>query len=913
MSRRGAFAAAVVCLLVVAAAPAGGASVGFGAASVAPTDVSTGATTTLSLSVNATSVNTTDGTTGANVTVSVPSALDLSGASVDAEDATPNATGVTASVDGAANAVVVSWDDDGGVDAETVTVTATVAGVAVDRTRTYDLTAAVDADGDGVADATGTVGTVTASATGSDRSVAGSNPTLYLGESDVDVTRLPGAAAAGESQRFYGVGGEAEGTVAFADDAAAVDPTVDESFTTGVYSLDSGSGAGDLTVSRPHVTDVRISPGTSTGGVDVAGSSVPASVGTLTVQPRFDFAPADDARVVVTNPDGLNVTGELTADATVSASDGTVTLDTTDLDVGTYTVRVEGATDLDDVNATTTVRIRSAARTVSVSRTRVVRGERTVATVSGEPGAVRRVRVAGDALRDGESVTVPTAKAVFGAADGLVLVGADGDRGVLYAVVALDDDGFAKVEIETDRLRTGTHDVSVAPNGTADAEASVPFTVRDRTVTASPSQSSAPVGETVTVSGTAPGADRVKLYANVGGEYAPLVADSETGDLAETDVASDGSWEVDLDTRAVVSVPEQYRLAAVADPGDAYAGSSDRIAESTLRGFDAAATTTLRTTDPAPSATASRSRISTAATDEVRVTGRAPGPTETVRAYVVSPRGAVDARDVDVPEENDFEFEYADFADPGTYHVLVVTAGRDGAFGFADGRDAAAIDGKLTGSETAAQAVARVRDAYGGAGVDDRVLELNVTATDPRVDIDAVSHRDGELVVTGTTNRENGTVVALDLQDGAETVSVADAEVNGSGRWRTAVDVAGVADGEYRLRVETPEAFDARTVTVGAATPTGTPASSVTLDLGGGAAGTATESATPTPAPTARADETRTPTATTADDAATGAETPGTERTGRAETAGAGDGFEFRGAFAALASALAALFVRRRR
>jgi hypothetical protein len=896
MTRRGAVAAAALALLVaLAATPATGAAVGVGDASVSPTSVSTGATTTLDLSVNATAVNTTDGTAGANVTVAVPAALDLSGATVDARGVTPNATTVRASVDDAANAVVVSWDDDAGVDAETLTATATISSVAVTRTGAYDLSATVDADGDGTTDATGTVGTVTAAATGSDRSVTAADSSLFLGEEDVDLTGLDGAAAAGERQRFYGNGGAAEGEVAAVDDTLAADVTRGNGFVPGTYALAPGSDESVLVVERPNVTAVDLYPGETAGGTEVAGSSIPPSVDTLTVDPGFDFEDADGARVVVENPDGLNVTGELTPSPTVTASGDPVRLDVSDLSPGTYTVRVEGTDDLDHVTATATVRIRPEARTISLSRTRVAQGGTTVATVSGAPGGVWQVQVPAAALSDGESVTVATANDVFGAAEGLVLVGADSEANVLYATVGLDENGFAKVELDTDRLETGTHDVAVARNLTAPDAASVPVVVADRQVSVTPERTTPTVGETVRVSGTARGADDVKLYARVGGEYAPLYEDAETGDLAETSVDADGSWDVDLDTRAVVTVPDRYRIVAVADPGEASLGSTDRIDESTLRDFDAVGRAPLTTTDPSPSASVSQSRIATTDADEVTVTGRASGPGETVRAYVVSPRGAVDPLDVAVADDDAFDFDYGAFETPGRYRILLVTPGRDATFALDDGGDAVSIRSELSGAETTADAVATIRDTYGGAGVDDRILDLTVTATDPRVSVETVRSRDDTLVVAGTTNRENGTAVLLDLRNGSATVAVGDAEVNASGRWRTTVDVADVAPGEYTLRTETGDASDVRTVRVGVAS---TPAATATTTP----TATPTESPTTTPAPTV------TPRSETA--AAAGGTRSATARTARTETAG--DGFGAVTVVAALA-ALLVIVARRRR
>jgi hypothetical protein len=890
--RGGSGAVALIAVALVAlaavAVPVSAAPAGVGDATVAPAAATTGETVTLDLSVNATGVNTSDGSTAANVTATAPGAIDLSGATVTARGATPNATGVGASIDADANAVTVSWDDDAGTDAETVRVTATLADVAVARSGDHDLTATVDADGDGATDAHGTVGTITASATGSDRSVTRAGGVLYLGESDVDLTGLAGTEPAGSADRFYGVGGEATGTVAVVEDTVAADVTLARSFAPGKYALEDG-GESVFVVQRPNVTDVDLYPGTATSGTEVAGSSIPVTVETLTVAPRFDFDATENATVVVETESGLTITEELTDDPTASGSGEPVRLDVSDLSVGTYTVRVEGADDLDHVTGSATVRVRESARTVSLSRTRVTRGEETVATVSGEPGTVRYLRIPADALRDGESVTVPTATAVFGGADGLAFVGANAQADVLYAVLGLDDEGFARVELDTERLVRDTHKIDVARNATADAVASVPVTVTARDVSASPERGRVAVGETVTVSGTAAGADTVKLYAQVGGEYAPLHDDEST--LAEPRV-DDGAWSVDVETTAPLSIPGEYRIVAVANPGDASLGSSARIDEATLRAFDDVATTRLTTVDPSPSVSLSRSRISTAEADEVAITGRSPGPGETVRRYVVSPRGDVDADTVSVDDDDAFDDEYADFGTPGTYRVVVVTPGRDDTFGFAADGDAAAVTRELSGAETRAEATAILRDAYGGAGVDDQVLVRNVTATSPRVTVETVTH-DGDLTVIGTVNRENGTVVSLELRNDSDVVAVGDAEVNGSGRWTTTLAASRLAAGTYTLSAAADEASDVRQVRLGApATPSPTTESTPT-DEGS----TVTAVSTAARAGAADADGVGTETGT---------------RARASETAGAGDGF---GAVIAVLSllGLAALLASRRR
>jgi hypothetical protein len=97
-----------------------------------------------------------------------------------------------------------------------------------------------------------------------------------------------------------------------------------------------------------------------------------------------------------------------------------------------------------------------------------------------------------------------------------------------------------------------------------------------------------------------------------------------------------------------------------------------------------------------------------------------------------------------------------------------------------------------------------------------------------------------ELVVSGRSNRENGTTVFVDLlrPDGRAARSAAATVSNGT--WNTTLDVAGLAPGSYTLRVSDGET--ARSVPV-AFVVTPTPAETPFVPP--------TTTATPTPVPTA--------------------------------------------------------------
>ncbi|WP_162562543.1 hypothetical protein [Salinigranum rubrum] len=334
--------ATTVFVLLVAAAvggfgvtPASGAATGVTGAAVTPSTVTTGDTTTVSVSLTVEGVDASDGTTGGSVTLSVPDAVDLTDARATNVAVGPNASGDSGTVDADAGTVTVTWDDDAGTADERLSVAVDVEDAVVTRTGDSSVTAAVDADATGGAEVTTTVGTVTAVASGSDRSVTGTPATLYLGERGVDLTGLDGVNPAGESQRLYGVSGDAEGSPARVAYTLAADVTAANGFVTGGYAA-TASGDTVVSVVRPRVTEVTLSPGSTPSSVDVANGSVPQSVSQLTVTAERNFADAENATVTVEDADGLDVTAQVTDSPTIATGES-VTLDVSDLDAGDTT------------------------------------------------------------------------------------------------------------------------------------------------------------------------------------------------------------------------------------------------------------------------------------------------------------------------------------------------------------------------------------------------------------------------------------------------------------------------------------------------------------------------------------------------------------------------------------------------
>jgi hypothetical protein len=464
---------------------------------------------------------------------------------------------------------------------------------------------------------------------------------------------------------------------------------------------------------------------------------------------------------------------------------------------------------------------------------------------------VRYLRLSGAALRADELLNTATAREVFDRTGQVQSVGVDSDANVLYAVVALDDDGISEVRLRTDRLVTDSVDVESAPAIDGPAEDDVTLTVGERAVTiASPPP--ATVGDGVTVTGTAPQSEQVKLYAAVDGAYVPLYDDADAGTLAEPEVTSGGTWEADVDTSAVVDLPEAYRLVAVGDPGPTQLGRTASIDSERLRGLDPRASTTLTTVEGALSLAASRTTLAATGTDEFTLSGVAVAGRADPRLYHVGPRGTVDARTVDAADEG-FEETIDGIETRGVHTFVVVDQGRDGAFAYAAG-SGPSPDELLSGRESRSAAVAKLLDAYTQPGSDDPIARVDVTGVDPSVSVSTPADGDpvppGAVSVSGRSTAEDGATVFVELNgDDGTAVRTTEASVT-NGTWNATLDLSGVQTGSYRLAAADGRASDSVAVTVAEdVTPGPDPTASESTPAEGST--TADAASTPTDAATA--------------------------------------------------------------
>ncbi|WP_318569565.1 PGF-CTERM sorting domain-containing protein [Salinigranum marinum] len=823
-------------------------------------------------------VTVTNGSSGNTVAVDVPDGNIVSATGVSVDNADVSASDL--SVDSPTRVTVGLADTNAGDGAdETVRVTVTVTHNLANVGPTAGLDATISAGGRSDTTQFDVV-----------RYVGPTGPVgrVFLGDRGVDLTGIDDIPDAG-GVTLFGVAGDADGGIANVGDVRRADITEANDFQPGGYSFTEPDGSVGLSVVEPRITEATLYRGNGTSGADVTGGSIPITIDALTLAVEFNFADAEDVEVTVTDEDGIDVTRQLTSTNRISQSGGTLVLTGVgELDPGDYTIEVEGADDLDDVRLTVGAGVRDEAQTISLDESAVTQGETVVATVRGSPGEYGLVRIDAADL-DALAATDENAERVFAATgDVQSLVGTDTLGGTtevaVGAVVDLDDEGKAQVRIDTAFLGATTVDVEFveldAPNtdpGTlragfdASADDSVELDVDERELVFTDDLGIVQIGEEFVLEGTAPESDDVKAYARIDDEWVPLRDDD--GSLAEDAVDSQGRFSVEIDSGQVIDIPDTYRIAIVADPvadGTNYIGSDESISTDVYSEFDTATTTTVRTAEGELTSNVSSSSIAADVGDEVVLSGTAFGQGDSVRVYLVGPRGqfltadgGFGAETVSV-DDNEFEEEYATFEQRGQYTFFVVGQGRDGEYGSDIG-----FGGELRRGLTPQQAVEIVRDEYSGAGVDDPVVEHSVVAENPSISIDEFGENGQvlaeELTVSGASNREDGTLVFVEVVDADdEVVATGEAEVDGStNQWETTVELSGVETGTYTLRAsddETDASVEFEVVDE-LTTPAETPADT----------STETETAAPTDTPT----DTGTDTPTTTESPTTSTEFPG--------------------------------------
>jgi surface glycoprotein (TIGR04207 family)/PGF-CTERM protein len=701
---------------------------------------------------------------------------------------------------------------------------------------------------------------------------------VFLGETDVD---LSGAAdSPDDGETFTGVAGDADGGVVSlsASELRSADIDAATGFTTGGYDNEDADETTDLSVVEPRISALDVYLGPIGNDIDVTNSSVTVDNvenQRINVEPSFNFDGAENVEVSVLDEDGLEITQQVTTSGpnggTTAGNGGNVSLDFSGQEAGEYTIRVEGADDLDAASRTATLTIRDEETTISLSRNSATKGQGVVATVTGGPGSVKYIRIDRDDL-DSRSVSNTQ---VFAATADVNRSSAFNTSDAAAAELSLGDDGRVQVRIETGALDSDTIDVEVANSLRGSEEDSAELRVGERSINVTFVLSVVPVGEEFRIEGEAPESDEVAAYARIDDDYVPLA-----GDENPTDVDSDGSFVLEVDASSPLNIADSYRIVVVNEEAKGLSGAADdtfpgfagsgvdELSNDDLADLDTTESFTIRTVEGEMVARLSSERIAAGVGDEVVVSGTAIGQGNEVRIYKIDPRGEVTYETADV-EDGEFEVDFGDIDRRGTHTFIVVGRGRDQVYETENNPET--VGGRLSGNEAPDQAVAIIRDGYRGAGVDDQVVTLELQAESPSLTVDDFTRdgevEQGEVRVSGTSNREDGTTVFVEVLGGTDNVvASAEAEVNGSSStWSTTVDLSDAETGTYTLRADDDEASADRDFELveEITTPAETPFA------------TDTPTETPTDTPTATETPTDTPTETPTATPTTSTQFPG--------------------------------------
>ena len=636
-----------------------------------------------------------------------------------------------------------------------------------------------------------------------------------------------------DSITLIGIAGDAEGDI-----QSGVDPSDADfdGFEPGLYSANGDQGDGEqaeIAVREPEIESVELNTQANTDGADVTDGRITTEDAVAFLNVEYNFDEADKLSITVEDDD-LEVTDQVVENNNTQAGDGFITesgtderLDFSDVDAGQYTITVEG----DDFGPSQTVTVNVSDEDVSVSldETEVTKGERVVATIDGTPGTLAHIRIdSGDLDEDeleaelGEDSdyfddnpvdTDRVAQEVFSQTGDVEVRGGsegtdDSGENVVFAVGDLGDDGSVPIQINSQFIETGTITVEAAEGDdfTADADDSVDLTVEERAITVDSAPSNVAIGEEFTVNGTADEADEVRAYARIDQSWVPLL--DENGNLAaDENVDDDGTFEIDIDSGREINLPDNYRIGFVADP--AYPDNvnpDEEIGQDTWGDFDTTESITVTTQEGSLSAELSSSTVASQTGDEITLSGSAIGQ-EQVDVYAIGPRGEIELRErINADEDNAFEEDYSFFDRRGSYTFIVVGEGRDGNFGEDVSDEPLDPEGGLTQE----QAVEIIREAYEDAGSDNPIVELTLLSENPSLTLDVEDGAEvpqDDVTLSGTSNREDGTVVFIEvLDENDDAVFSTEAEVNGStSSWSVEADMSDVETGDYTLRAEDDE------------------------------------------------------------------------------------------------------------
>ena len=642
---------------------------------------------------------------------------------------------------------------------------------------------------------------------------------VYRGEHGLDVSAI--IASGG---MFYGMAGStADGQLITVSDE--IDFDVLTSYKVGPYNITSREGAvADLFIDEPEIgIDVLV------GGDSIVGMSIPqGTIITVRATPNFgsimkDATTGNDVNVKIkfTKPNGITVTYVVLACS--SEFDICFATDET-WSTGTWKVKIttDKATcnQVDISSSEVAFTVRTSGLAIEAEDDEVGKGDDIIIKVIGDPKTEYYLAI--ENVKTGEEPEIKASSDVVQVGEG------EGETGAKTAAwIKTGSDGVADIAIATTGADMRTYEIHVweivagkvpqpynfvAPAAvTHDGlDDDVQVTVVPATVTFDV-PATAIIGEVVEIKGAINAGDKVDI----------VIKDEM---VVKNDKAVDENKEFSVDWDTGGMTPGSYTI-------EGYIDCPLGPALSDYVGVDPDGNTTIRLISPGLNATQTRNFI--AEDDDYTINGTATGVDE-VDIVLIGPNGYPPADPgLDVfygleilstsVTDNEFseDITMAEGLDLGSWVTMVFSPGRDveygdlgiGACELAEGIDL--LDGSLDGcygavaNKTQDQIVEILMDhTIGVLGSDDLLVELTFEVETPYVRMDPIeSITIGEpLEISGTTNRESGTMIVIYTIEGPIYLPAAITEVE----WPTpdqcifnaTIDTTEAVAGNYTLRAD---------------------------------------------------------------------------------------------------------------
>jgi hypothetical protein len=632
--------------------------------------------------------------------------------------------------------------------------------------------------------------------------VTGTAPVVVFQGETVDISQVQGTTGdtPGERAGLVGISGSAEGT--FYEDSS--DSFDFDQIETGTYDFDRDRNR-DIIVRRPEVQRVRLYRGSATDGINVTNGRIGLSQDQITIQADFNFEEsAEDVRVSVINPEGLDITPELTTNRRISADGETLRLSNiSTLERGKFHVRVSGTGQFESTTRSVTFTRGRQRTNISFATMSIAQGGIINGTVRGNAGQRVQVRIPQSATEE-----ETTADQVYENSDNVgYLTDQPTLRGDRYhtAVIEIGSSGRETVRIDTQQFRVNQVVSVTAANGInvdnpAVSEASFEVTSPNITIQSAPSVVA--VDDTFRIRGSGPENGIVRAYVRNGSDYVPL-RDAD-GNPIELETDADGTYALTASVSPPMDEPGSYDIVIT---GNDRNDENEVLSSSAYQDIQLRAVTTLRTQEENLTADLSSEWIATNIGDSVTISGYTTG--SSIRFYIVEPQGTVlnasgtpvqqlNAADELTPTDGMFTESAAVWDTAGEYQVIVVSAPNETAWDRVDNIELNGLDSR--------EAVGLIQNQYQGDESPFSVITLSLQANASQVTIE--TPRSGETIsrdnitISGQSNRETGRDIFIEVLSQNQTVLTTEARVDGrNNTWQTTINASELGTGSYTIRV----------------------------------------------------------------------------------------------------------------